>query len=376
MHGVYFGGAGALCHAGHGLDALSAGLRAPDIRPSIGRVDETRPPVALPYLPATDAVGGNRTTALAGTVAADALSGYDAAQRDAMPLFLASSTIDLIGREPAYADALARGESALAFESPGLGLLAEQLAAECGIGGAQYTINTACSSGANALLYAAAAIRRGDCQRALVLGLEVPTRVTLAGFNSLLLVSGTRCRPFDRDRDGLILGEAAAGIVLSAQPEHGPLAGMRLRGGATACDSANITHTDANAVAHVIRDAVDHAGAPRIDAVKAHGTGTPSNDAAEAAGILAGLDGPAVPVTSLKPALGHTLGACGVLETTAAAACWRAGFLPPTPGFEQPDPALGLTPVTQAAPLGPGCVLLNYFGFGGNNSALVLEYQP
>lgn len=376
MRDVYLAGAGAISHPGRGLAALESGLREPDIRPQTSQIREIDPPIAVPHLPAPNIEGDNRPTTFADGAVADALAGYDAEQRRAMPLFLASSTIDLIGRETPYTEKIARGEPALAFETPSTGLLAARVAVDHGVGGPQYTINTACSSGANALLYAAAAIRRGDCERALVLGVEVPSRVTLAGFQSLLLASGTRCRPFDRDRDGLMLGEASSAIVLSAHDEGVDTAGIRLLGGASACDSSNITHTDPDAVAGVITDALQDAGEPTIDAIKAHGTGTPSNDAAEALGIRRCLNQYSLPITSLKPALGHTLGACGVLETIAAAVCWRAGFLPPTAGFESPDPALDLAPVTEPTPLSPGRMLLNYFGFGGNNCALVLEYAP
>jgi len=81
-------------------------------------------------------------------------------------------------------------------------------------------------------------------------------------------------------------------------------------------------------------------------------------------------------VTSIKPVLGHTLGACGVLETLAMAVCWQAGYLPPTDGFRQPEPESGLIPVTAVSALPRGRMLLNYFGFGGNNGVLVLEYAP
>lgn len=330
----------------------------------------------VPFLRACFETSGNRMVGLARAVVGDALTAVAKADRCEMPLFLASSTPDLFGQEPGYMAALARGERPVTLQRPSAGLMASELAAEFQLGGGQYSINTACSSGANALLYAAAAIQRGDCERALVLGIEGPGRVTLAGFSSLMLASRTACRPFDRDRDGLILGEAAAALVLSAQPEGAALPGMRLLGGSTACDSANATQTDAGSVNRIIHAAMQDAGVEAVDAIKAHGTGTPGNDTAEAQGIELCPGAQGLPVTSLKSALGHTLGACGVLETAAIAACWQAGFLPPTAGFANPDPALGIAPVTTAQPLPPGRVLLNYFGFGGNNSALVLGYQP
>lgn len=372
--GAYLASAGLVCHAGRGPRTVAGALRNPDIRPVGLRLDSLAPAVELPYLRADFETPDNRMLGMAQAAVSDALDGYSAAQRRQMMLFVATSTPDSIGREPDFAATLARGESAITLARPSTGLLAAYIAQDFALGGGQFSINTACSSGANALLYAAAALASGRCEQALVLGVEGPSRVTLAGFNSLMLASRTRCRPFDLDRDGLIIGEAAAAVVLSTKPPAGRT-GMRLLGGASACDTASATQTDAGSIAAVIRAALADAGVDGVDTIKAHGTATPGNDSAEALGIAQVLGAGKLPLTSIKPALGHTLGACGVLETLAMAACWRAGFLPPTAGFATPDPALGVVPVTAAQPLAPGRMLLNYFGFGGNNCALVLEYQ-
>lgn len=375
MTSVHIGSAGVVCHAGRGLAALIRALANPAPQPATWTVDEIMPPVTADYLAADFIHTENRIAELAEAAVTDALVGYSAGQREHMALFVACSSTDLNGRETSYAAAVANGEPALAWDTPGIGRLAERLARRFGLGGRQYTFNTACSSGASALLYALAALRRGHCERALVVGLECPGRVTLAGFNSLLLLTQSQCRPFDHHRDGLILGEAGSAVVLEACPQGPDFSGMRLLGGATACDSSNVTRTGAKAVCSTIEAAMDHAGTRRIDVIKAHGTGTPDNDAAEAAGLGMCVDA-SVPMTSLKPVLGHTLGACGVLETLAMATCWQAGFLPPTSGFETVDPDLGVEPVTRRQALPPGTMLLNYFAFGGNNAALVMEYTP
>lgn len=379
MSHVHLASGGVACHTGRGLAALTRGLLEPAIRPCHRSIEEITPAVTVPYLPAGFGEWSecaNRVVALVEAAVADALAAVPAADREHMALFVASSTADLMGCEPDYAAAVARGEPALAWSKPSTGLLASRIAETFGLQGGQYTINTACSSGVHALMYASAAIRRGDCPKALVIGLECAGRVTLAGFNSLLLFSRSRCRPFDRQRDGLILGEAAAAIVLDTARQGPDFTGMRLLGAATACDTSSITQTDQGAVRTLMAAALDNAGIEQVDAIKAHGTGTPDNDRAEAAGIRACGDAGRVPVTSLKPVLGHTLGACGVLETLAMAACWQAGWVPPTAGFDEPDPALGLIPVTRPETLPPGRMLLNYFGFGGNNGVLVLEYAP
>lgn len=376
MSHVYLASAGVVCHTGRGLAALNQGLLEPAIRPCHRAIVEITPAITVPYLPAVFPGCDNRVVALAEAAVADALAAFPPARRQDMALFIASSTADLIGREPSYAAAVARGEPALAWVKPSTGLLASRIAKQFGIMGGQYTINTACSSGVHALMYAAAAIRRGDCARALVIGLECPGRVTLAGFHSLLLFTQSHCRPFDRDRDGLILGEAAAAIVLDSVPEGPDFTGMRLLGAVTACDTSSITQTHPDAVRTLMRAALHNAGIDRVDAVKTHGTGTRDNDRAEAVAITACVDVGRVPVTSLKSVLGHTLGACGILETLAMASCWREGWLPPTAGFREPDTALGLIPVTRVQALPPGHMLLNYFGFGGNNGVLILDYAP
>lgn len=376
MNPVYLTSAGTVCHAGRGLDALTQGLREPVVRPVSRVLEVTRPATTVSYLPAMFSHAGERVVELIEAAVADALDGFSAPQRQGMALFIAGSSFDLLGHEDGYVAAIGRGEPALAWPEPTTGLLASRVAEKFGIDGGQFTINTACSSGVQALMYAAAMIRRGDCKRALVVGVECPGRVTLAGFHSLLLVTRDQCRPFDRNRDGLILGEAAAAMVLDTQREGPCFTGMQLLGAATACEPTSTTQNNPDAVRTLINAALRNAGVDRVDAIKAHGTGTPGNDLAEAVGVAACLGSERVPITSLKSALGHTLGACGVMETLAMAACWRAGYVPPTAGFQQPDPALDITPLAKALPLPPGRMLLNYLGFGGNNGALVLGYAP
>lgn len=372
MKPIYLASGGVVCHTGRGLAALSRGLLEPVVRPCRRVIEEITPPVTVQYLPAVLSSGGNRVMDLVEAAVGDALADFPADERRNMALFIASSTADLVGCEPAYAAAAVRGEPALSWASPGAGLLAARVAEKFGMAGRQYTVNTACSSGVHALMYAAATIRRGDCTRALVVGLECPGRVTLAGFNSLLLCGQGPCRPFDRDRDGLIIGEAAAAMVVDQDPSGPDFSGMRLLSAETACVAGSVAQTDADAVRALVSHGLCSAGIDAVDAIKMHGTGTPGNDRAEAAGVATRC----VPVTSVKPVLGHTLGACGILETLAMATCWREGYFPPTVGFRTVDPELQLTPVIRPEPLPAGRMLLNYFGFGGNNGVVVLEYAP
>ena len=128
-------------------------------------------------------------------------------------------------------------------------------------------------------------------------------------------------------------------------------------------------------MAAVMCAALDDAGldVKQLIGIKAHGTGTVSNDLSEGQGMRL-LGGALPPFTSLKPYTGHTLGGCGTIESLCLLAAWREGFLPATPGFAENDPEIGLSPVSTATPLPQqGAVLCNFFGFGGNNTSLVLE---
>lgn len=376
MKPIYLASGGAVCHTGRGLTALSQGLNQPDPQPLIQTIEEITPALSAPYLPALIETNDNRSMALVEAAVSDALAGFSYTDRQGMALFVASSTADLIGREADYAVAVHGGESPLAWTQPSAGLLAKTIAEKFGLTGGQYTINTACSSGLHTLMYAAAAIRNGDCERAMVVGLECPGRVTFAGFQSLLLMTQDECRPFDRNRDGMMLGETAAAMVLDANSNGPDFEHMQMLGSASACDTSSITQANSEAVRSIIAAAMHSANVTHVDAIKAHGTGTPDNDIAEAAGIADCMSVEKLPMTSIKPTVGHTLGACGVLETLAMAVCWRSGLFPPTVGFQTQDSDVAIRPVTQTQHLPPGRMLLNYFGFGGNNGALILEYAP
>lgn len=284
-------------------------------------------------------------------------------------LFVGSSSLNIGLLEQHIRD---RGQVDAALPM-GCDRMAQRISDYLGLTGPRYTVNTACSSSANALLHAGGALRRGVVKRALVVGLEIYNELSLRGFASLMLTSPHGLRSFDRDRDGLVLGEGVGALWLElADQDH---KGFRVLGGATACDTDSPTTTSPEAIAHVIEAALDDAGCSVDDMrfIKAHGTGTPSNDEAEAHGIQAVFGAGLPPVTALKPVLGHTLGACGALELAALMQCLADGVLPANLGFANVDPALGLMPLTQARQVGSGKFLNNFFGFGGNNTSLVME---
>ena len=257
------------------------------------------------------------------------------------------------------------------------GQVARRVAADLGIEGPVLTVTTACSSSANALLVAAALLRRGEARRALVIGVEGLSATALSGFHSLLLLDPEGCRPFDAGRRGMQLGEAVGAVLLEA--DDTARGGDRLLGGANLCDTHHMTSAspDGSAMRSVMEMALADAGLQPADVavIKAHATGSLDNDTAEAAAMRALFGERLPPFTGIKRYLGHTLGACGAVELAAFLGCLRAGFVPPTAGFAHPDPALRVTPLTEFRPAPMGPAMLNFFGFGGNYASLVIAHD-
>ena len=258
------------------------------------------------------------------------------------------------------------------------GWFAPRVAQRLGLAGPVITLSTACSSSANALLVASDMIARGEIARALVLGVEGLSSISLTGFQSLMLLDPHGCRPFDAERAGLQLGEGVGALVLEAETDahaHGDF----VRGGANLCDIHHVTSAspDGSAMRAVMEQALATAGisARDIRAIKAHGTGSEDSDMAEAAAMRALFGTTPPPFTGLKRYFGHTLGACGAIETAAFLACMRAGFLPHTAGFSHVDATLKVQPLIASIPAGPGNYLLNFFGFGGNYATLVIAHD-
>ena len=258
------------------------------------------------------------------------------------------------------------------------GWFAARVAQRLGLAGPVITLSTACSSSANALLVAGDMITRGEIARALVMGVEGLSSITLTGFQSLMLLDPDGCRPFDAERAGLQLGEGVGALVLEAETDA-DARGDFLRGGANLCDIHHVTSAspDGSAMRVVMEQALATSAiaARDIRAIKAHGTGSEDNDIAEAAAMRALFGDTPPPFTGLKRYLGHTLGACGAIETAAFLACLRAGFLPHTAGFSRADAALQVQPLMVSTPAGAGNYLFNFFGFGGNYAALVIAHD-
>jgi len=238
-----------------------------------------------------------------------------------------------------------------------------------------FAFQTACTSSANAIISAARMIALGWHKHALVLGVEIANLATVAGFGSLQLIA-SELKPFDRNRQGIVLGEGIGAVVLSAA--KGNHAGLYIRGGGTNIDTYRVTMSNPDGIvtATLTEQVLRRAGvsAETVAGIKAHGTGSPMNDSGEAAVVHRVFASPP-PVCALKSYLGHTLGACGLNELVLLGVALKSGIFPATPGFEEVDPALNLTPTREPIPARDGHYLLNYFGFGGHNTVLLAEHR-
>ncbi|RJQ51668.1 MAG: beta-ketoacyl-[acyl-carrier-protein] synthase family protein [Nitrospiraceae bacterium] len=240
--------------------------------------------------------------------------------------------------------------------------------------------SNACASGSNAIGHALNSIRSGCCDIAVCGGYDTMCEFTFAGFNSLMALSPSLCRPFDRNRDGLALGEGA-GILVLEEAGHAIGRGAKILGEAAgygeASDAYHMTAPEPSgrSAALAITRAWNDAGKPVIDYINAHGTGTKYNDTMETNAIVSALGERAgdIPVSSTKSMVGHILGGAGAVEAVISLLAIRHKTVPPTLNYENPDPGCGLNIVKQAVGHNIKTVLSNSFGFGGSNAAVILK---
>lgn len=259
---------------------------------------------------------------------------------------------------------------------------ADHIASNFKLMGPKTTFMTACSSGATAIGYAGDLIRDGLATLMVAGGTEPLCRVTYAAFNALQAVDTEYCKPFDKNRQGLSLGEGAGIIILEAL-SHAQKRGARIYGEVlgygVSCDSYHMTAPDpqASGAVRCIAAALQDSGVSpdRVDYINAHGTATPANDLMETRGIKAvfGKRAYHIPVSSTKSMTGHTLGAAGAIEGVACMLGIFQRFIPPTIHLTERDPECDLDYVSAGAREAElNIVLSNSFAFGGNNTAIVL----
>ncbi|HMD48925.1 MAG TPA: beta-ketoacyl-[acyl-carrier-protein] synthase family protein [Bryobacteraceae bacterium] len=259
---------------------------------------------------------------------------------------------------------------------------ASRISLETGITGPTYTISTACSSSNHALGQAFWLVRSGVARMAIAGGSEaVFSMGFLKAWEAMRVVSPETCRPFSRDRRGLILGEGGAMLVLepleSAQARGAKIYG-EMAGFGMSSDAFHITQPSPDGAARAMRAALADAGMEpsEIAYINAHGTATPANDATETAAIrkVFGAHAEKLAISSTKSMHGHALGAAGALEAVATLLALDRAVLPPTANYNQPDPECDLDVIpNQARHAQVECALSNSFAFGGLNAVVAFR---
>jgi 3-oxoacyl-[acyl-carrier-protein] synthase II len=327
----------------------------------------------------------SRTDAMAVVAAREALgeAGLDPA-REEVHLAIGGTTGGMFETEELLAemfrDPSRREPHSLMLSHP-LSATSDRLATAAGPFTRARSLCSACSGGANAILLGGSWIRSGQSDRVLAGGADGLCRLTYTGFNALGAVAPDICRPFDRRRVGLGLGEGAAFLVLESETSmqrRGAVPLAELAGWAVGSEAHHITNPEeaGSTAAALMSRALERGGVPlhELDYVNAHGTGTQLNDAMESRALRTALGAEVarVAVSSCKGQIGHTLGAAGAIEAAITVLAIARSEIPPTGGLEEPDPACDLVHV-----IGEGrrakvrAALSNSFGFGGTDTVLL-----
>ena len=305
---------------------------------------------------------------------------------DRVGVIIGSSTGDLIRNERYVKSSVVPGSGPRRlsdawnhFYSTGV----DVIAADFGFEGLRSCIVAACASSTMAVGAALDAIRFGRADAVLAGGTDSLARLTFSGFNALRVMDPEACRPFDRGRAGMNIGEGAAVLVLEeleAAKRRGARIYAEVAGHSLTCEAFHPTspEPDGRAIAATMARALEDAKVPAVDVrhVNAHGTATPHNDRAESRGIrmVFGEAGRRLPVTSVKSMVGHTLGASGGIEAAVAALTVYHGVIPPTIHHTETDPECEVDVVANdAREMRVACVVSTSLAFGGNDAAVVLR---
>lgn len=253
--------------------------------------------------------------------------------------------------------------------------LSQYLVGYFGCHAIHFTFNTACTASANALIYASNFIKQQKIEQAIVIGCEFFNQLSLNGFDSLDLISATAVKPFASSRDGLILGEGIGAVLLSKYGDEQTQ--FEILGGYSSCDDHSLTITEeaGTHIMTVINKALDNAGVSKndVDLIKVHGTASIKSDLAEA-NALQQLFLNMPNVIALKSLIGHTLGACGVIELALMEQWIKYKILPRFPYQDLKEEQLELPFVRTVDSFSSSKIMLfNHFGFGGNNAALIIK---
>ena len=384
---IYISAVGMINALGNNLDEIAANLTrgsAPGMRPRAGWLQGHPQTVLagvdgeLPLIPEKFAAHRSRNNQILLAALAqiqlqvdDAIAKYG---RERIAIVLGTSTSGLHEGDT-HVNLRTHGQPSTTwhYAQQELGDPSRFLSHWLALDGPAYTLSTACSSSARAMISGRRLIEAGLVDAAIVGGADTLSRMPINGFHSLESLSPTLCQPFGRDRAGITIGEGAGLMLLTREPQ--PIA---LLGVGESSDAYHISapHPQGEGAIRAINQALNEAGITAADVgyINLHGTATPLNDRIEAQ-VIHDLFGDRVPCSSTKHLTGHTLGAAGITE---AALSWliltRDLPLPPQ-DFSRyaPDdtlPAFGL--LHQSAPLNKPVILSNSFAFGGNNASLLL----
>jgi 3-oxoacyl-(acyl-carrier-protein) synthase len=383
---VPISGLGVVSAAGAGAAATLAAFRAGARAPSAVRLGADGPEYPVFRAPGgenTVSTPGGRTLELALRAAGEALASAGLAGAGPLPragVCLGTTVACQLNDLEFYRAFRATGRPPLEAVRRYLeGDLATVVARRLGFGGPSLTVVNACSSGADAVGIALEWLRSGACDLALAGGADELNRVPLCGFHALGVMSPAPCAPFDRDRQGLNLGEGA-GLLLIETAEsarrRGRAPGLFVAGYGAASDAHHLTapRPDGAGLEAAVRAALEEAGTGpgEVDFVNAHGTATRENDRIEGA-TLARVFGPRLRAVSSKGFVGHTLGAAGGLEAAFAALALRERWVPASAGFATRDSEIPFEPLREAAAVAGGFAVSTSLAFGGGNAALVLR---
>jgi 3-oxoacyl-[acyl-carrier-protein] synthase II len=375
-------------HEGADADAFFAALteRRSGVADGVAPCASFDPEVAMTPKEARRADRFTQFALAAGTRAAEEAALADAVEPDRLAVIMGTGVGGLETLERECLAWLQRGDRAVSPHFVPMMMpnaAAAALAMRFGAHGPGFSVASACATGGHAIGEALRLIERGEADVVLAGGTEAAlTGVCLAAFRQMGALSrqGISC-PFDARRDGFVMGEGAAVLVLE-RAEHARARGARaygrIAGYGASNDAFHITQPDADGrgAQQAMRAAMADADAAPADVgyVNAHGTSTPYNDRIETLAVHAVWNGDAPPVSSTKSAIGHLLGAAGAVEAVATLGALGAGVLPPTLNYEQSDPECDLDYVPEGPREAGGLevAISNSFGFGGQNACLAL----
>ena len=330
---------------------------------------------------ATEETGLSRTALLAYIAAEEAIQHAGLTEDELHSFdtgFISSSTVGgMSNTDELYADANMKGEPSEYVRSYGGGEHTLRIVKRYGIRGFSSTINTACSSSANAIMLGARLIKAGRLKRVIVGGADSLAKYTVNGFNALMILSDNPCKPFDVNRDGLTLGEGAGYLILEGESTCGDkekLAEVLGYGNANDAFHPSATSDEAFGPRLAMQRALESCSLEpsAINYINAHGTGTPNNDITEQYAFNDTFE-TIPPFNSTKSYTGHTLAASGSIEAIFSIFSLQNNELYPSLNCEEPIPEYGVRPIREVTKQDISHVMSNSFGFGGNCTSLIFS---